>query len=542
VPIGRPIANTQLYALDANLQPVPIGVIGELYIGGIGVGRGYLNRPELTAERFIADPFSGRPGAMLYRSGDLVRYRRDGNLEYLGRADQQVKIRGYRIEPGEVEAVLLQQPQVRDAAVSVHADATGAKRLIGYVTPRNGATLSTAAIRESLRQLLPEHMLPADLVVLKSLPLTPNDKVDRAALPPPVASRDRAGGAYVAPQATLEEAISLAFCKVLGLPSVGVLDDFFTLGGDSLQAVNLLVHLEKALGRSVPLGALVEGPTVRKLARRISAPDGQSNAPGPVVIQRGGSLTPLFCLPGAGGHGFEFRELAAYLPPAQPVYALWRDRGSEVPSHRARLEEIAADLIALMRQVQPHGPYQLVGFSLGGVIAFEMAHQLRAAGEEIALLALLDSWGENYPSRPKTFVGRTTRRIRDLLQLHPIEQALHIRDYFIRKSRRVVARFAPQSGTNQPLRDARDIAIAAREGYSLEPYNGPVLLFRADLAVHMPGADFSDTANGWTRVAPELQLFRYSCSHWELLAKPLVSDVAARLSQYLQQDKTLQPT
>ncbi|HEX4794440.1 MAG TPA: amino acid adenylation domain-containing protein [Humisphaera sp.] len=539
VPIGRPIANTQLYVLDGNLQPVPIGVIGELYIGGIGVGRGYLNRPDLTAGRFIADPFNDREGATLYRSGDLVRYRRDGNLEYLGRADQQVKIRGYRIEPGEVEAVLLQQPHVRDAAVSVHADASGAKRLIGYITPQSGTALSTATIRESLRLLLPEYMLPADLVVLEALPLTPNNKVDRAALPPPVASRDRAGGMYVTPQTAVEQTVADVFCKVLGLPSVGAQDNFFMLGGDSLQAVSLLTHLERAIGRSIPLSLLLEDPVVRNLARRLSLPGDASGTHGPVVMQRGSDRRPLFCV-SAGGHGFEFRDLVTCLAQEQPVYALCFDFKLDTNGNPPRIEDVASALIVQMRQMQPRGPYQLAGFSLGGAVAFEIAHQLRAAHEEVTPLALLDSWGENYPCKAKWAAARKIiYRIGEVIKLRPIEQVHYIRGYFGRAWRRRGA--TGRDAGPQRMMTATDIAIVARREYVLRPYDGPILLFRADVAEQQPEVDFSNTANGWTCLAGGgLTVFRYPCTHMKLLAQPVVSQVADQLSQYFQQDKTLQ--
>ena len=547
VPIGRPIANTQLYVLDANLQPVPIGVIGELYIGGIGVGRGYLNRPDLTAERFINNPFSDRLGATLYRSGDLVRYRRDGILEYLGRADQQVKIRGYRIEPGEVEAVLLQQPHVRDAAVSVHVDASGTKRLIGYITAQNGAALSIATIRDSLQQLLPEYMLPSDLIVLNSLPLTPNDKVDRAALPPPVASRDRAGGEYVAPADLTERLLANIFQEILHVPLVGATDDFFRLGGDSMQAVNLLVRLERETAGRLSMNALVESPSVRSLAARLAVPTTEDRPGVPLVLQRGGDHRPVFYLPGAGGHCLEFCRVIQHLSSMQPVYGLQQPGLGDDGQTPTKIEDIAASFVRQVRGVQPRGPYQLVGFSLGGVIAFEMARQLRESGDEVSLLALLDSWGTDYPRYAKTLAGKIAWRVRNSAKLSPGQLTRHLRGSLSNKyswlKQRLIQHDAAAS--RRIVADVGKSSTRPCPQYHPLCYDGPVLLFRAELGVPWLGASFADRTNGWESVAVGgLRVFRHKCSHLELLEDPFAQEVAAQLNQFLDQflelDKTHQ--
>ncbi len=270
VPIGRAIANTQLYVLDPRGRPVPVGVAGELHIGGSGLARGYLGRPALTAERFVPDPFGPRPGRRLYRTGDLARWLGDGTLECLGRVDHQVKIRGFRVELGEVEAALLRHPGVLEAVAVAREDASGEQALVGYVVHRTGeaAAPTPAEIRRSLLGSLPDYMVPTHLVTLDRLPLTPNGKVDRNALPEPEASRATLGGAYVPPRSAIEEAVAAAFGDVLGLDRVGARDDFFELGGHSLMAAQLLARLRDAFGAEVPLKDLFDNPTVAGLAHR----------------------------------------------------------------------------------------------------------------------------------------------------------------------------------------------------------------------------------------------------------------------------------
>jgi amino acid adenylation domain-containing protein len=269
-PIGRPIANFQLYVLDAHLQPVPVGVAGELYIGGAGVARGYFNRPHLTAERFIPHPFSSEAGARLYKSGDLVRYRPDGNLEYLGRLDQQVKVRGFRIELGEIEAVLAEQPGVREAVVVAREDGAGERRLVAYLVAEPGASLGLSELRHSLRERLPDYMIPSAFVSLEALPLTPNGKVDRQALPAPDRVRPELEANYVMPCNEMEQAIAAVWQQVLGLERVGVNDNFFDLGGHSLKLAKVHDQLQAIFNRDVPMVEMFKYPTVGALAEYLS--------------------------------------------------------------------------------------------------------------------------------------------------------------------------------------------------------------------------------------------------------------------------------
>jgi amino acid adenylation domain-containing protein len=387
VPIGRPVDNVRAYVLDARHQPVPAGVQGELYLGGAQLARGYLGRPELTAERFVPDPFAAEPGGRLYRTGDRARWLASGALEYLGRLDEQVKIRGVRVEPGEVEAALLRHPAVREAAVVVRADGRGEQRLVGYVVAAEDAAPSPAELRSALRLELPEHMVPSAFVVVDALPRTSSGKLNRRGLPAPAFAAD--AERYVAPRTPAEEAVAAAFAETLGVERAGVHDDFFALGGHSLLAVRLMSSIGRRTGVRVPLHALFSGGTVERLAALLGGGPGAVRPP-LVAILTDGSRRPFFCVHAVDGHVLSYRALAGVLGDDRPFYGLQAagvDGGEPLES----VEEMAAAYVAALRAVQPAGPYLLGGWSLGGVVAFEAARQLRAAGEAVDLLVMLDA-------------------------------------------------------------------------------------------------------------------------------------------------------
>lgn len=384
IPIGRPIANTQVFVLDRHLRPVPVGVAGELCIGGDGLARGYLNRPESTAEKFIPNPFNSEPGARLYRTGDLVRYLPDGNIGFLGRTDHQVKIRGFRIELGEIEAVLLQHPAVRQALVVVREDSedsTERKRLAAYVVAKNAA-LTAQALGVFLRERLPEYMVPSDFVFLRALPLTPNGKVDRERLPVPNPIGHENGRMFSAPRDNVEYRMAKIWEDILGVRPVGVNDNFFELGGHSLLAVRLLARVEKEFNRAVPLAALFAGPTIDKLADLVRHGGEALKWNWLFPIQSTGSKPPLFLLHGSG-------ELGRQLGMDQPVYG-GRTHGLDGRWAPASVEKMAADYVKEIRMAQPEGPYFVGGYCFGGLLAFEVARQLRERDQEVALLVLLD--------------------------------------------------------------------------------------------------------------------------------------------------------
>ena len=276
IPIGQPMPNVQTYIMDSHLQPVPIGVPGELYIGGNGLARGYLNRPELTAEKFIPNPFKGQPGTRLYKTGDLARYLPDGNIEFMGRIDLQVKIRGFRIELGEIETVLRQHPAVRETAAVAQEDQRGNKRLVAYVVFNQNAAILTSELRSFLKLKIPDYMMPSAFVVLDSLPLTPSGKLDRRALPAPDSERPGEEDSYVAPRTPIEEVLTGIWCEILGLKQVGIHDNFFELGGHSLLATQVMSRLRKVFEIEIPLRTLFESPTVEKLAVSLLQREGES--------------------------------------------------------------------------------------------------------------------------------------------------------------------------------------------------------------------------------------------------------------------------
>jgi amino acid adenylation domain-containing protein/non-ribosomal peptide synthase protein (TIGR01720 family) len=388
-PIGRPIVGARTFVLDARHRPAGTGVPGELYVGGAGVARGYLGRPDLTAERFVPDPLSGEPGARLYRTGDRVRRRPDGALEFLGRMDHQVKVRGFRIEPGEIEAALLRRPGVREAVVLAREDVPGDRRLVAYLTA-SGAAFSPDELRAWLRGVLPEHMVPGAFVLLDALPLTPSGKVDRKALPAPEA-RSRGARAYVAPRDHVEMTLAQVWEEVLGVRPVGVTDDFFALGGHSLLAMRLAEEIEQRTGSRLSLAAFLAEPRIESVAALLRTAAAPADPSLLACLQESGSRTPLFFVHPAGGNVLWYLALARHLGPDQPFYAL-RARGileGETPT--GDLEAMAAEYLETVRAVRPHGPYLLGGWSMGGVVAYEMARQLEAAGERVDLVALLDS-------------------------------------------------------------------------------------------------------------------------------------------------------
>ncbi len=387
--VGRPIRNTRVYVLDAELEPTPAGVPGEAYIASPGLARGYGGRPELTAGHFIPDPFSPEPGARMYRVGDRVRWRGDGVLEFLGRMDMQVKVHGVRVEPAEVEAVLRAHPDVRAAAVAARQDGRGEARLVGYWVAEEGTELSADGVRRWLAERLPSYLVPSAFVALDELPLTASGKLDRRALPAPEAARG--DGTFVAPRDRVELRLAQLWEELLGIRPVGVRDDFFTLGGHSLLALRLLAAVERLTGRRVSLATLLVGPTVERIAGAVRG-EAALLEPGSLVpIQPNGGEPPLFFVHAAGGNVVSYTALARHLGDHQPFYAL-QARGVEAEeSPHARVEAMAADYLAQLRAVQEKGPYRLGGWSMGGLVAFEMARMLEVAGEEVELLALIDS-------------------------------------------------------------------------------------------------------------------------------------------------------
>jgi amino acid adenylation domain-containing protein len=390
--VGHPISNTQFFILDDQKQPVPIGVPGELYIGGAGLARGYLNRNDLTAERFIPNPFATELDSYLYRTGDRVRYLRDGVLEFLGRVDYQVKIRGFRIELGEIESALRKNESISQCVVIDREDTPGDKRLVAYIVYSENSQAIAKELREFLQQTLPDYMIPSAFIQMESLPLTPNGKVDRRALPKPEAS-DLQTSNFVSPRTSAELRLADIWMSVLGVQQVGIHDNFFELGGHSLLAVRLIAQIEKNFGKNLPLSVLLLAPTIEQLADRLLQSD-HSELWTPIIpIQPNGSKPPLFCIHGAGFNVLVYRDLSINLGPDYPVYGV-QARGLDGQiSNLNNIGEIVSDYLHEIRRAQPEGPYFLAGLSKGGNLALEIAQQLRAQGQTVALIAMFDSHG-----------------------------------------------------------------------------------------------------------------------------------------------------
>jgi thioesterase domain-containing protein/acyl carrier protein len=475
IPIGRPLVNTQIYLLDRNLQPVPIGVPGELYIGGTGVARGYLNRPELTAERFIPNPFLKDEGGrrkddklrsanetfiphpsslrlrsgqafILYKTGDLARYLPDGNIEFLGRLDHQVKLRGFRIELEEIEAVLRQHSSVQEAVAIVREDVVREgtsgvsssgrtdKRLVAYVVPDQEQASTAEELRNFLKEKLPDYALPSAIVLMDALPLTSNGKVDRQALPAPDQVSFKRKGTFVAPQDAMERQLIKIWQETLNIRPIGVNDNFFELGGHSLLAVRLFAQMKKVFGKSLPVVTLFQAPTIKQLAD-ILRQEGWSVPPSSLVaIQPAGSKPPFFCVHGMGGGVLDYADLAYQLGPDQPFYGL-QDRGLN-GTHEpfTKIEDMAAQYIIEVQTLQPEGPYYLGGYCYGGTVAFEMARQLQGQDQQVALLAIMDNSPPNSgyyetiwkPGVMVKFLKNLPYWLHDFLQLGPLEMLARI--------------------------------------------------------------------------------------------------------------------
>ncbi|MEG3894626.1 MULTISPECIES: amino acid adenylation domain-containing protein [unclassified Microcoleus] len=558
VPIGRAIANTQVYILDRHLQPVPIGVPGELYAGGAGLARGYLNRPDLTAERFIPNPFTNQENGWenaenravssllpssnrLYKTGDLARYLNDGNIEYLGRIDNQVKIRGFRIEVGEIEAVLAGHPDIAQVAIAVQLDASGNKCLAAYAVSRPGQILAAGTLRSFLQERLPDYMIPAGFVFLDALPLNPNGKVDRRALATQKwQSSSTAPNEIiaVAPRDKFEIQVTKIWEKVLGINSMGIRDNFFEVGGHSLLGARLLAEIEKVFDKKLPLSAIFQSPTVEQLANILREPEWSSPSPSMVVIQPGtGSYKPpLFCIH-VLGRGLEFyRPLMNYLERSQAVLGLSTQIMDEKLAPPNRVEELAAYYIKEMRTFQSHGPYFLLGVSFGGTVAFEMARQLHDLGEKVALLGLLDTYG---PAAFKNLSEiKKGQRLTKILQLEPavfmekakinlggrIEQLTHCYWRNLSKFYRAIGRPVPiylenftHGGLNQE----------ALRHYVAGVYPGRATLFKA---VESAVAFGVDRELGWGEVVKGgIEVYDIPSDHLGMLKEPHVRVLGEKL-------------
>ena len=391
IPYGKPIQNAQYYILDDSLSPCPIGIPGHLYIGGQCLSMGYVNEPELTRTKFLPSPFDDRPGARIYKTGDLARWRADGNIEFLGRSDSQVKVRGFRIELGEIEAVLRQHPATDHAVVQTYGDPQKDRRLVAYIVLQRDQTATDAELRTFLHKYLPEYMVPAAFLFLETLPVTANGKLDRQKLPPPDFVASQQAVSFVAPRDTVELQLSLIWEEMLQVSPISITANFFELGGHSLLAVQLMAAIKQRFGQELPLALLFQESTIERLAVVLRQGTPEQADSSVVGLQIAGTGAPLFFVHPAGGSAFCYTALAHYLGQDRPFYGLQTPGLNDNRELYTSVQSLAAHYVEAIRRIQPEGPYYLGGWCVGGIIAYEMACQLQMCGQEVAFLALLDS-------------------------------------------------------------------------------------------------------------------------------------------------------
>jgi amino acid adenylation domain-containing protein len=542
VPIGKPIANTTFYILDNDRQRVAEGSEGELYIGGEGLARGYFERDDLTAEKFIADPFDPETGARLYRTGDLARARSDGNLEFLGRIDHQVKIRGFRIELGEIEAVLEQHPAVRQAVVIAREDTPDDKRLVAYFVSDSASPAKPHELRNHAGKQLPDYMLPGVFVNVARFPLTPNGKVDRKALPAPTASDFDNTGEYIAPRDPVERKLLHLWEEVLGVSPISVTANFFELGGRSLMAARLFTKILRTFGKELPLSTLFRSPTVEQLATELRPSTGEAEYRTVVPIQEGGSLPPFFCIHGGAGSTLFMRQLANQLGPCQPFYGVEPDGLDGKPFRHTSVEAMAQYYLSEIRKVQPTGPYYLGGYCFGGLVAFEMARILQQQGEQPALVALFSAALRFNHAFPLPVRQPSTRpaisRIGKALS-SPIRSARNLsaalygralpkfRKYSYSLLFRLGMRVPPEMRTMY----VTQMLAWTEEKYQPKPYSGSLVLFYGEGTLEF------GTNLGWDALAEHFE----HCvigdgvldSRRDIMNEPLVGTTAKVLAPYL---------
>ncbi|WP_328423458.1 non-ribosomal peptide synthetase [Streptomyces sp. NBC_00443] len=540
VPIGRPLDNTRAHALDRLLRPVPVGAVGELYVAGTGLAHGYLNRPGRTAERFVADPY-GPPGARMYRTGDLVRRLPGGDLEFMGRGDDQVKVRGFRIEPGEVEAALAACPGVERAVVAARPGPDGGKRLVAYVV---GGDLDL--VREHAARTLPAHLLPSAWARLDAVPLTAHGKVDRAALPEPEPEGGRRDSGMRIARPGREQRLCALFAQVLGVDGLGPDADFFAHGGHSLLALRLTARIQAELGTRVPPAVLFEAPTPAALAARLATGQAQDrddeDAYAPLLtLRREGDLPPLFCLHPGLGLGWAYAALLPHLAPGRPVHALQTPvlHGEQLPT---TMSELAENYLSRIRAVRPHGPYLLLGRSFGGPVAHELAVRLRAAGEEVELVAVLDAMPKppevaRVPLDPaivqQAALGSLLRNALPGVAAGPgpLERA------------EVVARVHAHSALLADLDERRlDTLVAAMErfielarAWQPSPYDGRVTLFSATRSAE---ATTEEKYAAWQACSAGVDVHELDCEHSDVLTAGPVGEIATAVENVLARNRT----
>jgi amino acid adenylation domain-containing protein len=550
IPIGRPIANTKVYIVDERMEPVPPGVWGELYACGDGLGLGYLNQDELTAEKFVKDPFGVDAGGRLYKTGDVCRWREDGVIEFQGRKDTQVKVRGYRIELGEIEASLGGLEGVKEGVVLALGEGSDQKRLVGFVVMREeaGSGASVETVKEGLRSRLPGYMVPELLVKVEALPLSPNGKVDRKELARMGRELKAETRAYEAPRTAMEATLAEVWREVLGIERVGRNDPFFEMGGHSLLALKLFARMDEVLGRKLPLATLFRAPTIAKMAAVIeSEADSNKGWSSLVPVRPEGEWPPFFCVHGGGGEVLFAQDLLKYLDPRLPFYGL-QARGLDDPEKRDEtIEQMAEHYVEEILSVAGTGPIYLGGYCMGGMIAYEMARRLVRSGREIGLLLMIDSYNPDYmcawadrEDPKKLWVEKLMFQAGNLWRL-PIRDSLA---YFGNRSRAALARRSQWLASSvaklfgngkseqdksafDPVRNEAESLLISRK-FHPEPSKLDVLLFRPDSCFK----GLEDPQMGWGGVVQgKLEVIPLPVNPGGMLVEPFVGILGKEMNQ-----------
>ncbi|MDY7094186.1 MAG: non-ribosomal peptide synthase/polyketide synthase [Acidobacteriota bacterium] len=571
VPIGRPIDNLEAYVLDPDQRPLPLGVAGELCLAGAGLARGYLGKPALTAERFVPHPLSASEGARLYRTGDRARVLADGVIEFQGRLDQQIKVRGFRVEPGEVEAALRRLPNITEAVVLPADEGAVTDRLVAYLIA-DGEEPTAASLRAELAETLPSHMVPGSFVFIDEVPLTATGKVDRRRLRA-LGSEAAGESEFLAARDEIEEGLVEIWKEVLDKPQVGVHDNFFDLGGHSLLGVRLLSRIENRFGQKLPVATLFREPTVEGLAKVLRGESEAGKFSSLMPLKAEGDQKPLFWMHAAGGTVFLYRELAQRLETGRPFYGLQAQGLEGEGAPLGSVESMARHYLKEVRETQPEGPYHLGGWSMGGVIAYEAARQLEAAGQEVASLVLVDAKVPDVLDRIGLADDFATFEAFALnfgipLQLDISNDELMTMEtgerlqYAVDNARRAGA--LPEEVTLEQVRryyDTFKVNARALPKYKAEPYGGKILLLlaRDPMPVHMLDPDtawpqklqaqmdfwgrwfklkvidrITRTALGWKKLARGgVEIQRIAGDHFTVLAPENVDDLARRLEEHL---------
>lgn len=530
VPIGRPIANDFVYILDPQGQPVPVDIPGELHVTGDGLTSGYTNNPELTTEKFIANPFPGAPHDRLYKTGDIVKWRPDSAIAFLGRRDNQVKIRGCRIELGEIETVLGAHPAVNQVHVGVYKTGSEEKTVVAYVVAQESRTVEAAQLRDYLRTKLPDYMLPAAFVFLDRMPVTPVGKIDPAALPKPQFLAQDNDRRVILPRNEQERTMAELWERILDRRPIGIQDGFFDLGGHSLLGMRLMADIEKTFGERLPVSLLFTADTIEKLCRRLfNAKETFSSRLVPIQVK--GAHPPLFCVHAIDGEVISYRNLAMYLGEEQPLYGLVYDFQSVNPTEDLEISSLAARYIREIRSVQPKGPYYLIGHSLGGIIAYEMAQQLRQAGQAVDFLALIDTAN---PARYKQGTTPATVTLVHRLGRFFAKSMQERRTYLKSRLQKAWSLIGPERNTTLRIRAIKKALKQAHRQYLPAPYPGRLTLFRA--LDREKNALSRDRTMGWEDlIAGGITVYESPSTHGEIINRKNIGHLADNLIECLKE-------